>query len=138
MYLFCACLSVAAYPVEEFEVTMSSGTSLTFSWNPPSVAAQLTTGYRLTCAPLLEGISAPNTLRLGPRNVRAAVAGLNPGVTYNCSIVTVSHEGSSQPQTLTTSTTESGKLISWLCQLVGSCFTCCLLVPSSYRCSRDV
>ena len=104
----CACPSAAAYPVEEFEVRMSSGTSLIFSWSPPSVAAQLTTGYMLTCAPLLEGISTPNSTMLGPRDTMAVVTGLNPGVTYNCSIVTISHVGSSQPRTLTPTTTENG------------------------------
>ena len=113
MYLFVYVCLVAAHPVEEFKVTMSSGTSLIFSWSPPSVAAQFTTGYRLTCTPLLEGISAPNSTVLGPRDTTAAVTGLNPGVTYNCSIVTISREGSSLPQTLTPSTTESGKN-SWL------------------------
>ena len=103
------CLSVAAYPVEVFEVTMSSETSLTFSWSPPSVTAQLTTGYMLTCVPLLEGISTPKSTVLGPRDTTAIVTGLDSGVTYNCSIVTVSREGSSQPRTLTPSTTESGK-----------------------------
>ena len=112
-YLFVhVCLSVAAYPVEVFEVTMSSETSLTFSWSPPSVAAQLTTGYMLTCMPLLKGISTPKSTMLGPRDTTATVTGLDSGVTYNCSIITISHEGSSQPRTLTPSTTESGKLIS--------------------------
>ena len=113
MYLFVYVCLVAANPVEEFEVTMSLVTSLVFSWSPPSVATQLTTGYRLTCTPLLEGIAVPNSTVLGPRDTTAAVTGLNPGVTYNCSIVTISHEGSSLPQTLTPSTTESGKN-SWL------------------------
>ena len=102
-----ACPSVAASPVEEFEVTMSLETSLTFSWSPPSTA-HIATGYRLTCTPLLKGISIPEALVLSPAATIATVTGLNPGVTYNCSIATVNPVGSSKLQTLTPTTVESG------------------------------
>ena len=102
-----ACPSVAASPVEEFEVTMSLETSLTFSWSPPSTA-HIPTGYRLTCTPLLKGISIPEALVLSPEATIATVTGLNPGVTYNCSIATVNPVGSSKLQTLTPTTVESG------------------------------
>ena len=97
---------VAASPVEEFEVTMSLETSLTFSWRPPST--DHATGYRLTCTPLLKGISTPATLELSPKATTVIVIGLNPGVTYNCSIITVSPVGSSKLQTLTPTTAEMG------------------------------
>ena len=94
-------------PVEEFEVTMSLETSLTFSWSPPGTA-HIATGYRLTCTPLLNGISTPEALVLNPEATTAAMTGLNPGVTYNCSIVTVSPVGSSLLQILTPTTAETG------------------------------
>ena len=98
--------SVAVSPVEEFVVTMSLETSLTFSWSPSSTAH--ITGYRLTCTPLLKGISTPEALMLSPEATTAAVTGLNPGMTYNCSIVTVSPVGSSKLRTLTPTTAETG------------------------------
>ncbi|CAI8053975.1 hypothetical protein GBAR_LOCUS29497, partial [Geodia barretti] len=49
-----------AYTVEDFEVISVSETSLTFSWSQPSAGAHLTTGYNLTCVPLLTGIPFPS------------------------------------------------------------------------------
>ena len=102
------CPITAAYPVGAFEAGMPSSTSLTFSWRPPSIAANLTTGYRLTCSPLLEGIPTPEDLMLGPAATTANVTGLYSGVTYNCSIVTVSHEGSSLPRSVELATITIG------------------------------
>ena len=78
----------------------SSETSLSFSWSPPSIGAHLTTGYRLTCVPLLVGIPTPDVLILEAGTTSAIMTGLYSGVTYDCSIITISAEGSSQPQTL--------------------------------------
>ena len=95
-------------PVEEFEGMVSSGTSFTFSWSPPSIAPHLTTGYKLVCVPSLAGIPTPAALMLGPEATSADVTGLYSGVTYDCSISTISDEGSSQPQSLTLSVPETG------------------------------
>ena len=85
-----------------------SETSLTFSWSPPSIAAHLTTGYKLVCVPSLAGIPTPAAVILGPAATSADVTGLYSGVTYDCSISTSIDEGSSQPQTLTLITLETG------------------------------
>ena len=127
MTLTWVCLITAAYPVEEFEGGMPSSTSLTFFWRPPSIAANLTTGYRLTCSPLLEGIPTPEGLMLGPAATTANVTGLYPGVTYNCSIVTVSHKGSSLPRSVTLATITIGMYVMFI--LCPSPHT--VIVPSS-------
>ena len=101
--------------MEEFEGMALSDTSLTFSWSPPSIAAHLTTGYQLECVPLLVGIPTPAALMLGPAATSADVTGLYFGVTYDCSISTVSDEGSSQPQTLSLTTPEIGILYQVFC-----------------------
>ena len=61
------------------------------------------------CTPLLEGIPTPEGLMLGPAATRANVTGLYPGVTYNCSIVTTSHEGSSISTSVISATTVIGR-----------------------------
>ena len=88
---------------------MIAGTTFNFSWRPPSIAAHLTTGYNLNCLPLLAGIPAPETLELLPTATAAAVTDLFHGVTYNCSITTVSGVGASEPQTVILTTAESSK-----------------------------
>ena len=93
--------------MEGFEGEVSE-TSLTFSWSPPSIAAHLTTGYKLVCVPSLVGIPTPAALMLGPAATSADVTGLYSGVTYDCSISTSIDEGSSQPQTLRLTTLETG------------------------------
>ena len=105
-------------PVEEFEVVMSvmsSKASLNFSWSPPSVAAHLTTGYTLTCTPLLERIPTPEALMLGQAATTANMTGLYSGVTYNCEIITIGLLGSSEPQTLVLTTPDIG--INYLLQV---------------------
>ena len=88
---------------------MSSGTSFIFSWSAPSIAADLTTGYSLWCDPLLSGVPAPETVMLPPDSTTAFVTGLYSGVTYNCSIITITDVGSSRPQSLTLTTPEIGR-----------------------------
>ena len=94
---------------------MLAGTTFNLSWMPPSIAAHLTTGYNLTCLPLLAGVPAPETLELLPTATTAAVTGLFHGVTYNCSITTVSDAGASEPQTVILTTAESSKYFHKLC-----------------------
>ena len=90
-------------------MTSSLETSLSFSWSPPSITAHLTTGYRLTCSPLLEGIPTPDPLLIAPTATTATVTGLLSGLTYSCDIFTLTSQGASQPRTLTSSTVETGQ-----------------------------
>ena len=95
--------------METFEVISVSETSLTFSWSQPSTGAHLTTGYNLTCVPLLIGIPFPQSLSLlAPNLISATLSGLFSGVPYNCSISTISDRGSSLPANLYITTNESG------------------------------
>ena len=89
-------------------MTSSSETSISFSWSPPSITAHLTTGYRLTCSPLLEGIPTPDPLMIAPTATTATVTGLHSGVTYSCDIITLT-SWASQPRTLTSITVETGQ-----------------------------
>ena len=100
---------LGAHPVEDFKNTAVSESSFSFSWSQPSIAGNLTTGYNLTCVPLLTGIPLPQSLQLlAPTATSATVAGLRSGVTYNCSIFTITDQGHSQPLTLSNSTYETG------------------------------
>ena len=99
---------VGAHPVVDFKNTAVSESSLSFSWSQPSIAGNLTTGYNLTCVPLLTGIPLPQSLQLAPTATSATLAGLRSGVTYNCSIFTITDQGHSQPLTLSNSTSETG------------------------------
>ena len=101
-------LLLGAHPVEDFKNTAVSESFLSFSWSQPSIAGNLTTGYNLTCVPLLTGIPLPQSLQLPPTATSATVAGLRSGVTYNCSIFTITDQGHSQPLTLSNSTYETG------------------------------
>ena len=105
---------LGAHPVEDFKNTAVSESSLSFSWSQPSIAENLTTGYNLTCVPLLTGIPLSQSLKLAPTATSATVAGLRSGVTYNCSIFTITDQGHSQPLTLSNSTSETGTVLnSW-------------------------
>ena len=106
----------ASNQVGAFDPGMPSATSLAFSWRPPSIAANLTTGYRLTCSPLLEGIPTPEDLMLGPAVTTANMTGLYSGVTYNCSIVTHSNEGSSLPRSVALATISIGMYVMFILQ----------------------
>ena len=74
----------------------------------PSPGASLTTGYNLTCVPLLTGVPVPPPLHLAPGDTSATVTGLLPGAPYDCSIFTITDDGMSQPSTLSLLTTEIG------------------------------
>ena len=89
-------------------------TYLTLSWHQPSIAAHLTTGYNLICVPLLAGIPVPQSLWLSPTTTSTTVTGLKPGVSYNCTIFTITDQGSSSPLTFSLKTSETSKGgISW-------------------------
>ena len=81
----------------------------TLSWQQPSIAAHLTTGYNLICVPLLAGIPVPQSLWLPPTTTSVTVTGLRPGVSYNCTIFTITDQGSSSPLTFSVKTSETGK-----------------------------
>ena len=67
-------LLLGAHPVVNFKNTAVSESSLSFSWSQPSIAGNLTTGYNLTCVPLLTGIPLPQSLKLAPTATSATVA----------------------------------------------------------------
>ena len=104
---FSVFFTAVAFPVEDLEGEAAS-TSLTISWDQPSRGAGLTTGYNLTCAPLLAGIPVPNSLLLAPTLTTTTVTGLYVGASYNCSVFTITDQGSSLPVTLSISTIETG------------------------------
>ena len=93
---------------------MSSATSFMFSWTAPSIASHLTTAYSLTCLSLLAGIPDPQSLTLDPADTSASVGGLYSGVSYNCSITTISDEGPSEPESVILTTPETGKQLATL------------------------
>ena len=128
-----------AYPVGSFEGSVLEGTTFNFSWRPPSIAAHLTTGYNLNCPPLLAGIPAPETLELLPTATTAAVTDLFHGVTYNCSITTVSGVGASEPQTVILTTAKSSKYFHKRC-IVFFLFHIIIIsvITSTLSCSREV
>ena len=99
--------STVAYPVENI-VTKTSETYLVLTWRLPSRGASLRTGYNLTCVPLLMGIPVRKSLLLTPLTFSVKLNGLFPGVPYNCSIFTITSDGSSPPLSLILYTNESG------------------------------
>ena len=86
-----------------------SGIFFIFTWGHPRIGTRLTTHYDLTCIPLLQGIPTPPALSLSDTETAVEMSGLYSGVTYNCSIYTVTAEGSSQPKHLIISSPEIGK-----------------------------
>ena len=92
-----------------FEITSVTTTSLTFSWQAPTVTNGVLTGYQLTCQPVLPpGIPSPPTLSPGPTVNTAMLPNLFPGVRYNCSIMASNGAGSSDLVYDVGTTTETG------------------------------
>lgn len=105
------CSSTAdAYPVEDVVAINSKDTTgLEISWAPPSIGGDLTTDFTLTCTPLLVGIPVPDPMSTGSgEQLNISLTGLYPGVSYNCSVVAVTPEGRSTPETIVETTEETG------------------------------
>ena len=99
-----------AYPVEDVAVAFSSSSALELTWGPPKHGANLTIAFVLTCTPLLEGIPVPESVRTSSGGeMTLSLAELYPGVSYNCSVVTVTAEGQSQPVSKVQATEEIGE-----------------------------
>ena len=97
------------YPVERFMGNVSvSGTSFMFTWRLLSIGVSITSGYNLTCLPQLTGIPAPQPLILSKTTTSANETGLYSGVSYNCSIITLTTEGPSVSRNTTLTTPEKG------------------------------
>ena len=94
-------------PVQNFENTASSETTLFFAWIAPNNSSEIT-GYNLICIPLLQNISTPEKLALGPNTTTANVTTLCSGVTYDCSIISLITNKYSQPSFLKSATVETG------------------------------
>ena len=125
------CVLHPVYPVENFTISSSSETTLSFSWTQSRIVADSLTGYILTCSSLLEGTPSPDPLVIGPTATTANVTELLSGVTYSCEIITLTFEGRSQPRTLNSTTVETGQYnygsYSYECFLFSTCsMTLCL------------
>ena len=92
--------------MEDFEGIVSSSTSFNFTWSAPNTG---NIGYSLRCVPLLDGIPVPEADLLAPNVTSAVVTGLHSGVTYDCSITTITARGRSEPLSVNLTTTEIGK-----------------------------
>ena len=101
-------LFLVAHIVENFRMTAVFSTSFNLSWNYPRVVRHQITGYNLTCVPLLTGIPVPQSLWLPSTATSATVTELRSGVRYNCTIFTITDQGSSSPLTLSIITSETG------------------------------
>lgn len=100
------------HPVERFMGNVSvSGTSFMFIWRLLSIGVSITSGFNLTCLPQLTGIPAPQPLLLSKTTTSAKVTRLYSGVSYNCSIITLTTEDPSVPQNTTLTTPEKGSII---------------------------
>ena len=104
---FCV-LHPVVYPVENFTISSSSETTLSFSWTQSRIVADNLTGYILKCSSLLEGIPSPDPIMIAPTATTANVTELFSGVTYSCEIITLTSEGRSQPRSLNSTTVETG------------------------------
>ena len=90
-------------------VAFSNSSWLEISWRPPQLGNNLTTAFTLTCTPLLAGIPQPRPLSTASgEELSLSLAGLYPGVAYNCSVVTVTSEGQSEPESIVQTTDEIG------------------------------
>ena len=101
-------LHPVVYPVENFAISSSSETTLSFSWTQSRIVADNLTGYILTCSSLLEGTTSPDPIMTAPTSTTAKVTELFSGVTYSCEIITLTSEGRSQPRTVNSTTVETG------------------------------
>ena len=101
---------VVSGPPRMFRITLVTTTSVSFSWQEPTVTIGVLTGYQLTCQPELPtGIPSPPTLSPGPTVHTALLPNLSPGVRYNCGIVASnSVGGSSDPVYAVGTTNETG------------------------------
>ena len=91
-----------------FQITSVTTTSLSFSWQAPSVTNGILTRYQLSCEPWLQGIPSPSSLTPGDAVKTAMLPNLSPGVRYNCSIVARNSAGPSDPVYALRTTTETG------------------------------
>ena len=80
-----------------------------FNWRLLSIGVSITSGFNLTCLPQLTGIPAPQPLILSKTTTSAKMTRLYSGVSYNCSIITLTTEGPSVPRNTTLTTPEKGK-----------------------------
>ena len=100
---------VASGPPRMFRITLMTTTSLSFSWQAPTVTNGGLTGYTLSCQPELPvGIPSPSILTPGSTMITAELGSLFPGVRYNCSISATNRAASSDPVHAVGNTTESG------------------------------
>ena len=99
-----------AYPVESFRFSITTDTSFTFYWRPPSIGAQLTINYLVRCDPVM--LEVPTRQRsLEATHNLAVVSDLHPGTSYNCSIFTSGAQGNSEPRSHIITTPDARKTV---------------------------
>ena len=90
----------------------TSETSIMFSWTTVTNTGPLTTGYQLTCSPLLQELPTPDILILNDLSATTAgVTGLISGETYNCCLAVTNYLGNSQDQCVTNFTKPPGSYL---------------------------
>ena len=101
-----------------FLITSVMTTSFNFSWQPPLTLNGVLTGYRLSCQPLLPGISLPQPLNTTALMVM--LSNLYPSVGYNCSIVARNSAGPSYPVYVNGTTLETGASVYVVCSITSA------------------
>ena len=98
-------------PPQNFLLTMSTTTSLGFSWNLPSPidGVNVPSRYIVRCEPQLEGIDTPAPVNQSASQETATVSDLAPGVTYSCSVAAINDEGEGDPAEVSGTTLETGQ-----------------------------
>ena len=98
-----------AYPVQDIAIAFSNSFMLEVTWQPPQLGPNLTTAFTLTCTPLLAGIPLPLPVSTeSGEELGLSLSELYAGVEYNCSVVTVTAQGHSEPVSIIQATQEIG------------------------------
>ena len=102
----CTPINVVAYPVELLTGEAENNT-IQLTWEPPSIAADFTTGYIIPCIILMKGIPQPEVQTLSPNETLATVSA-HYGVSYTCEISTETAEGTSSGRGVNITIPETG------------------------------
>ena len=77
------------------------------TWEPPTIAANFTTGYMISCTTLMKGIPQPEVQTPSP-NETLAVVSAHYGVSYTCEIFTETAQGTSSGRSVNITIPETG------------------------------
>ena len=81
--------------------------TIQLTWEPPSIAADFTTGYIISCITLMKSIPQPEVQTLPP-NETLAVVSVHYGVSYTCEIFTETTQGTSSGRSVNITIPETG------------------------------